>query len=225
MRTKKVKIFILDNEEKIIVTVTKVLEAAGYNLKTFDDVTTMGMALEKELPDLFIIDPQMNSNQGLEFLKFRQGDKLIKKIPLIALTSHLGRNDITHLLLLGVHDYQIKPLNSRLLLSLIKKNINKETIKRYLFDDPEDAVGQVALSFTKVSETTIVAELPVKLTDDEDGQYRVISRELEDMGVVDGSLSLSQNTTFVSQEGLFRAYFRWRGLTEGILQKIRAGKF
>lgn len=54
MRAKKVKIFILDNEEKIIVTITKVLEAAGYNLKTFDDVTTMEMALEKSFP-IFVL--------------------------------------------------------------------------------------------------------------------------------------------------------------------------
>ena len=159
------------------------------------------------------------------FLKVRHQITLLSKIPVLALSKKLSRDNVNLLMSIGVDEYQIKPINSRLLLAIIRKHIELDTIRKFHFEDVEDAVGTVDMRFTKVSETNIVSETPVKLTDDEHGQYRVVCRALEDQGVVPDSLSLTQNTTFVSGDGMFRANFRWRGLTESLLQKIRAGKF
>ncbi len=205
--------------------IKKVLEAAGYLFKSFDSTETISSTLKKELPDLLIVDPVFANNSGLEFLKTRQEVTLLSKIPVLALSKKLSRDNVNQLMSMGVEEYQIKPINSRLLLGLVRKHIELDTVRKFHFDDVEDAVAISQMNFTKVSETNIVAEMPVKLTDDEDGQYRVVCRELEDQGVIPDSLSLTQNTTFVSGDGMFRANFRWRGLTESMLQKIRAGKF
>ncbi|MBH47555.1 MAG: hypothetical protein CME71_05245 [Halobacteriovorax sp.] len=225
MRTKQYKIFFLDDDEKMTSMIKKVLEAAGYLFKSFDSTETISSTLKKELPDLLIVDPVFANNSGLEFLKTRQEVTLLSKIPVLALSKKLSRDNVNQLMSMGVEEYQIKPINSRLLLGLVRKHIELDTVRKFHFDDVEDAVAISQMNFTKVSETNIVAEMPVKLTDDEDGQYRVVCRELEDQGVIPDSLSLTQNTTFVSGDGMFRANFRWRGLTESMLQKIRAGKF
>tara|TARA_R110000868_G_scaffold110286_1_gene298997 strand:+ start:33520 stop:34197 length:678 start_codon:yes stop_codon:yes gene_type:complete len=225
MRTKQHKIFLLDDDEKTTLMIKKVLEAAGYLCKIFDDAEKIRATFKTELPDLLIVDPVFANNSGLDFLKARHQITLLSKIPVLALSRKLSRDNVNQLMSMGVDEYQVKPINSRLLLGLVRKHIELDTVRKFHFEDVEDALATAAMEFTKVSETNIVAEMPVKLTDDEDGQYRVVCRELEDQGVIPDSLSLTQNTTFVSSDGMFRANFRWRGLTESMLQKIRAGKF
>jgi len=225
MKHKTNKIFVLDDDDKTNLLLTKVLQAAGYTVKTFNQTSLIETVLKTEVPDAFIVDPHSVGAKSLEFLVFRQNDPIFKKIPLIGFTEKISREEIVKMLSLGVHDYLIKPLNAKLILSILKKYLASEEHKHYKFENEEDAIGSIDLFFTRVSETNIVGESPVKLTDDEDGLYRIVSRELEDRDVSSASLSLSKNTTFVSQEGLFRAYFRWRGLSEAILQLIRSGRF
>ncbi len=225
MNQKIKKIFVLDDDDKTNVALAKILQGAGYIVKIFNQMSQIHAALKTEVPDAFIVDPHSQDAGSSEFLLFRQNDPIFKKIPLIGFTEKISREEIVKMLSLGVHDYLIKPLNAKLILSILKKYLASDEHKQYLFKDEEDAIGSVDLQFTRVSETNIVAESPVKLTDDEDGLYRIVSRDLEDRGVTNAALSLTKNTTFVSQEGLFRAYFRWRGLSESILQLIRSGRF
>lgn len=225
MNQKIKKIFVLDDDDKTNVALAKILQGAGYIVKIFNQIGQIQSALKTEVPDAFIVDPHSQEAGSSDFLVFRQNDPIFKKIPLIGFTEKISREEIVKMLSLGVHDYLIKPLNAKLILSILKKYLASDEHKQYQFEDEEDAIGSVDLQFTRVSETNIVAESPVKLTDDEDGLYRIVSRDLEDRGVVNASLSLTKNTTFVSQEGLFRAYFRWRGLSESILQLIRSGRF
>lgn len=225
MVQKTKKVFVLDEDEKSNRILEKVLQGAGYSVKCFTDIHELKSVLKVEVPDAFIVDPHSQQSKSAEFLIFRQNDPVFKKIPLIGFTKIISREEIVKMLSLGVHEYLIKPLNAKLILSILKKDLSSHEHKYYKFEDEEDAIGSIDIQFTRVSETNIVGESPVKLTDDEDGQYRIVSRDLEDRGVANASISLSKNTTFVSQEGLFRAYFRWRGLNESILQLIRSGRF
>tara|TARA_R110002049_G_scaffold237190_4_gene410278 strand:+ start:478 stop:1155 length:678 start_codon:yes stop_codon:yes gene_type:complete len=225
MNHKVKKIFVLDDDDKSNLAIAKVLQGAGYTVKIFNQIDQIKKALEAEVPDAFIVDPHAETTHSSDFLIFRQNDPVFKKVPLIGFTEKISREEIVKMLSLGVHDYLIKPLNARLILSIIKKYLASDEHKHFLFTNEEDAIATIPLVFTRVSETNLVAESAVKLTDDEDGQYRIVSRELEDRGVGSSSFSLSKNTTFVSQEGLFRAYFRWRGLGESVLQLIRSGRF
>lgn len=219
------KVFVLDDDDKTNLVLAKVLQGSGYTVKIFNQISEIQSALKTEVPDAFIVDPHSHSAGSPEFLIFRQNDQVFKKIPLIGFTEKISREEIVKMLSLGVHDYLIKPLNAKLILSILKKYLASDEHKHFKFEGEEDAIGSIELHFTRVSETNIVGESPVKLTDDEDGLYRIVSRELEDRDVSSTSLSLSKNTTFVSQEGLFRAYFRWRGLSEAVLQLIRSGRF
>ncbi len=225
MKHKTQKIFVLDDDDKSNVALAKILQGAGYTVKIFNQISQIKSNLDSEIPDAFIVDPHALSAQCSEFLIFRQNDPVFKKIPLVGFTEKISREEIVKMLSLGVHDYLIKPVNARLILSILKKYLSSDEHKHFIFEAEEDAIGIIPLVFTRVSETNLVAESPVKLTDDRDGQYRIISRELEDRGVASSSFTLSKNTTFVSQEGLFRAYFRWRGLGESVLQLIRSGRF
>ena len=65
MRTKQHKIFLLDDDEKLTSILKKILEAAGYNFKSFDSIDVIKATLKNELPDLLIVEPMMDGNSGL----------------------------------------------------------------------------------------------------------------------------------------------------------------
>lgn len=224
MKEKIFKIFLLDNDQVTSPKVVEILEHAGYRAKWFVQRSDLENHFEKELPDLFIVDPFFSHDEGVKFLYRRKKDDLLGKIPVVAINNRSDGYTIAQLQAIGVKDYLPKPINAKLILNLCRRILNKDSIRSLEFTDTIEMKGYAPINFIKISETTIQAESPVKLTDEVDGHYKVISDELEKKGIVDEGLYLSRNTTFVSSDGLFRAFFRMRGLREETLQIIRAGK-
>lgn len=224
MKQKVFKIFLLDNDQGNSPAMVSILERAGYRVKWFVLLSEMEKKFATELPDLFIINPFFDHDEGVKFLYRRKKDEVLARIPVVALGQFQDGYTIAQLQAIGVKDYLAKPTNAKLLLNLCKRILNRDSIKTYYFNDTENVVAQAPLTFIKISETTIQAECPLKLTDEVDGHYRVISKQLESRGIVDEGLFLSRNTTFVSNDGQFRAFFRMRGLREETLQLIRSGR-
>lgn len=219
------KIFLLDEDQDLGPKLIDILERAGYRPKWFIRREDMQKHFDKEIPDLFIVSPFFAHDEGIKFLYARKKDEILNKIPAVAISDMFDGYTIAQLQAIGVKDYLVKPLNAKYILNLCKRILSKESVKSYNFDADLKVLAYAPLNFIKISETTIQAESPVKLTDDVDGSYRVISEELAARGIVDQGLYLSRNTTFVSNDGQFRAFFRMRGLREETLQMIRGGKF
>lgn len=111
------KIYLVDDDENILTSVSMFLENEGYEVKKFHDGTSALEGLRADPPDLAILDVKMPRMDGHELLRrLRQSSNL----PVIFLTSKDDEFDEAIGLNLGADDYITKPFSQRLLGMRIK---------------------------------------------------------------------------------------------------------
>ncbi len=111
------KIYLVDDDENILTSVSMFLEDQGYEVRKFHDGVTALAALKESPPDLAVFDVKMPRMDGLELLRrLRQSSNL----PVIFLTSKDDEFDEAIGLNMGADDYIKKPFSQRLLGERIK---------------------------------------------------------------------------------------------------------
>ena len=79
--------------------------------------------VQKENPDLILLDVKMPKMDGYTFVRRLKKDNQTKEIPLIVLTSYEPMKDMFQLE--GVQDYVVKSVNMEGLLTKIEKHIRR----------------------------------------------------------------------------------------------------
>ncbi|PCJ97782.1 MAG: DNA-binding response regulator [Zetaproteobacteria bacterium] len=111
------KIFLVDDDRNILISVSMALEAEGFDVETYNDGETGLSAILEKKPDLIILDVKMPRMDGIEVLsKLREETT----IPVIFLTSKDDEVDQVIGLRMGADDYITKPFSQRLLIERIK---------------------------------------------------------------------------------------------------------
>jgi len=111
------KIYLVDDDENILTSVSMYLENEGYEVRKFHDGVSALAALKDSPPDLAVFDVKMPRMDGLELLRrLRQTSNL----PVIFLTSKDDEIDEAMGLNMGADDYIKKPFSQRLLGERIK---------------------------------------------------------------------------------------------------------
>jgi two-component system response regulator ChvI len=110
-------ITLVDDDENITTSVALALESHGHKVKAYHDGASGLEALERDPPDLAVLDVKMPRMDGMEVLRrLRQHSSL----PVIMLTSKDEEIDEILGFNLGADDYMTKPFSQRLLLERIK---------------------------------------------------------------------------------------------------------
>ena len=110
-------IYLVDDDENILTSVSMFLESENYTVKTFTDGASALEALKASPPDLAVFDWKMPRMDGIELLRrLRQTSNL----PVIFLTSKDDEFDEAIGLNMGADDYITKPFSQRLLGERIK---------------------------------------------------------------------------------------------------------
>ncbi|MCK5374842.1 MAG: response regulator transcription factor [Alphaproteobacteria bacterium] len=121
----KNKIFLVDNDRNILLSVSMALEGEGFAVETFSDGESGLKAILKKKPDLVILDVKMPRMDGIEVLtKLREESS----IPVIFLTSKDDEVDHVIGLRMGADDYITKPFSQRLLLERIKALLRRRDL-------------------------------------------------------------------------------------------------
>ena len=121
------KITLVDDDENIVTSVSLALESHGHSIKAYYDGATGLAALEKEPPDLAILDVKMPRLDGMEVLRrLRQTSDL----PVIMLTSKDEEIDEILGFNLGADDYIHKPFSQRLLIERIRALLRREQMRQ-----------------------------------------------------------------------------------------------
>jgi CheY-like chemotaxis protein len=68
-------------------------------------------ALSNEKPCIILLDLNMPKMNGFEFLKILKADDLLKKIPVVVLTTSADKADTVESFELGVAGYVVKPMD------------------------------------------------------------------------------------------------------------------
>ena len=122
---KNIKIVIVDDDENLRKMLKIRLEAKGYDAIEAESGEYALEIINKEKPDLILLDIAMPDMDGYEVCKLLKENEETKNIPIIFLTG-LGGNLENKLqsLMVGGADYIQKPFDGNELLKRIKKILN-----------------------------------------------------------------------------------------------------
>jgi two-component system phosphate regulon response regulator PhoB/two-component system alkaline phosphatase synthesis response regulator PhoP len=136
-------IAILDDEKDIVEAISINLEKAGFKTNGFFDVPAFYSFIEKNIPDLIILDLMLPGKDGFEICRDLKSNANYKNIPIIMLTAKSDEIDKILGLELGADDYVTKPFSVRELIARVKT-----ITKRYSIND-ESAIKDEVIKITK----------------------------------------------------------------------------
>lgn len=133
-------IFLVDDDENILTSVSMYLEAEGYDVRKFHDGVSALEALKASPPDLAVFDVKMPRMDGIELLRrLRQTSNL----PVIFLTSKGDELDEAIGFSMGADDYISKPFSQRLLGERIKAILRRAQLTSTANPIPEEGDDNV----------------------------------------------------------------------------------
>jgi len=154
------KIYLVDDDENILTSVSMFLEAEGYEVRKFHDGVTALEALKKSPPDLAVFDVKMPRMDGLELLRrLRQTSNL----PVIFLTSKDDEFDEAIGFNMGADDYITKPFSTRELVVRINAMFRRVQATQNM-DQSQTTLVIGSLVLDTVTREVHVDSVAVKLT-------------------------------------------------------------
>lgn len=119
------KILLIDDDVDIIEITKYILEDAKFLVLTAGTAEEGLVILEKDLPDLILLDLFLPKMQGWELSKQLKGDDRYKQIPIILFTANAGifKKTVNEM---GGDDFIIKPFEEDELLKKINIFLNKK---------------------------------------------------------------------------------------------------
>lgn len=115
------KILVVDDERHIVRLVEVNLTRAGYDVLTAYDGVEALEVVQKDKPDMIVLDVMMPRMDGFEVLRKLQADSETQNIPVIMLTAKAQDADIFKGWSSGVSSYLTKPFNPRELLTFVER--------------------------------------------------------------------------------------------------------
>jgi two-component system OmpR family response regulator len=118
------KIFVVDDEIKILEVVKSYLEHEGFSVITETNGNNVLNTFKKEKPDLVILDLMLPGISGEELCKrLRQ----FSNVPILMLTAKVQESDIINGFSIGADDYITKPFSPRELVMRVKAILRRTT--------------------------------------------------------------------------------------------------
>jgi len=123
----KLKILLIEDEEDIAALIKLQAEIAGYQMVVSYDGLNGYSAMEKEKPDLLILDIMLPGQSGLEVCRKVKANPKLSHIPIIMISAKSEETDVVLGLELGADDYVTKPFSPRILFSRVKAVLRRRS--------------------------------------------------------------------------------------------------
>src|SRR5271167_4313746 len=107
----KSRLVLIEDEEDIAALIKLQAELSGYKLTVEVDGLNGLRAVEREKPDLVILDIMLPGQNGLDVCRKIKGNPDLRDIPVIILTAKTEELDVVLGLELGADDYVAKPFS------------------------------------------------------------------------------------------------------------------
>ena len=179
------KILVVDDEQSIVTLLKYNLETAGYIVEVAYDGEEALKKVEKEQPELIVLDVMLPKKDGIEVCKTIRSDKNL--VPILMLTAKDDEFDRVLGLELGADDYMTKPFSPREVVARVKAILRRSQfvneIEKEDVDDEDIIIGSIRIrpEFFEVYKEDELLELTPKefelLLYLIERQGRVITRE------------------------------------------------
>lgn len=135
-------IFVVEDEPDILDLIALHLIKAGYEVKKFSEASPMLKQLERQLPDIIILDLMLPDQNGVEVCKLLKKNPQYTDIPLIMVTAKTDEFDVVLGLELGADDYIKKPFSPRELVARVKVVLRRYN-KAAISTSPKIVIGDI----------------------------------------------------------------------------------
>lgn len=122
----KTKILLIEDEEDIAALIKLQAEMSGYKVLIETDGLNGYRAIEKEKPELIILDIMLPGMNGLDVTRKVKNHPDLKHIPIILISAKSEELDVVLGLELGADDYVTKPFSPKVLFSRIKAVLRRK---------------------------------------------------------------------------------------------------
>jgi two-component system KDP operon response regulator KdpE len=138
------KILVVDDEPHMITLVQANLQAAGYEVSSATDSRSALDAVERERPDLVILDIMLPRMDGYEVCRrIRE----YSAVPILMLTARGSEMDLVHGFDVGADDYLVKPFAVNELLVRVRALLKRSKFARDIVQRPPLVAGDLTIDF------------------------------------------------------------------------------
>ena len=126
---KKTKIVVVEDEADILEVIDYNLSKEGFDVSSSSDGLD-GLALvQKEIPDLVLLDLMLPGMDGIEICRTLKTDPATRSISIIMVNAKGEESDIVLGLGIGADDYVLKPFRPRELIARVKSVLRRGGLK------------------------------------------------------------------------------------------------
>ncbi|MEK6532901.1 MAG: sigma-54 dependent transcriptional regulator [Nitrospirota bacterium] len=126
----KAKLLIVDDDADIVTVLEDRLQASGYTTIIARDGQQALDQIEQESPNLILLDLDLPKLTGIQVLKRLAQIKHVEDLPVIVMTAHGSVNAAVEAMKEGAYDFLTKPLDKDHLLIVIRKALERDSLKR-----------------------------------------------------------------------------------------------
>ncbi len=123
------RVLIVEDNRQNLELAQFLLEEAGMRVRSAVDARGARAELERELPDLVLMDMQLPGTDGLELVAELRQDPRLRHLPIVALTAHALRGDRERFLAGGCDGYIAKPIDVSTFALLVEEIIRRHPVK------------------------------------------------------------------------------------------------
>jgi len=120
----KKNVLIVDDEPHIVNLIKLSLNKEKYNVSGAYSAREALRFMDKDVPDLLVLDLMMPGINGYELCKALRENPKTKNVPVLILSAKSQMNDKLHAIDVGADDYMTKPFDPMELVKRIKLNLN-----------------------------------------------------------------------------------------------------
>ena len=134
MNKSKLKILLIEDDRIEVLKLKRSIpqEFEDYTLILANDGSEAFSTIEKDLPDMILLDLNMPDTNGIEFLSILKENPDLKHIPVVILTTSDSNKDIIECYKLGIAGYILKPLKYEDYEKKIQTIINYWSLNEFL---------------------------------------------------------------------------------------------
>jgi CheY-like chemotaxis protein len=112
-------ILVVEDNPANLLLAEEILKLAGYRTIGASSAEQAQGSIEKQMPDLILLDIRMPGMDGLKFVRMLRSSPITERLPIIALTAQAMADEQAAGIAAGFDAYLVKPIQQALLLEAV----------------------------------------------------------------------------------------------------------
>lgn len=122
---KDFKILVVDDSTTNVVLLEAILDEKGYRIETALNANEAYSVIERETPDLILLDLLMPKISGFDFLEEIRKIEKTKNTPVIVVSALTDDENVNRIMKMGAIDFVKKPIDLQYLVERVEEVLEK----------------------------------------------------------------------------------------------------